>query len=144
VDKLRKFKNDMGGEKIEWNDVIKALLEKVVKPKKKVRKTRPAKKITRYVPIAARQEFPEKCQFPGCDKPAQVTHHPERFALNPNHNNLKRLCKAHHELVHNGLEPPEWNPKTHQLIEQKFAMARTDLLWKPQTAIEVHCHPAVL
>ena len=140
--KLRKFKQGMGGEKVEWNDVIKVLLEKAVetgsgkiskKTKKVVRveklktQSRPgteSSKLTRYIAVAMQQNFSEKCEYPGCNMPAQVTHHPERFALNPNHNNLKRLCKAHHELIHNGFEPPEWNPKTHPIIEQKFLASR--------------------
>ena len=123
--KLRKFKNDMGGDKIEWNDVIKALLEKVARCTRHTNQARHVKKkITRHVPVAIKQSLPEKCQFPSCNKPAEVTHHPHRFSLRANHNNLKPLCKAHHELVHNGEEPPEWRPKTIPFIEQKFAMAR--------------------
>lgn len=138
---LRKFKNDMGGEKIEWNDVIKVLLEKAAgkmaekdKVKKKVNvsvnvnenenENENGKKITRHVPASIKQTLPVQCQFPGCCKPAQLIHHPHRFALNPNHNNLKPLCKAHHELVHNGVEPLGWGSKTLPIIEQKFQMAR--------------------
>ena len=129
--KLRKFKQDMGGEKVEWNDVIKALLEKASEKNVKKSKTQPRpgtgplpSKLTRYITVATQQNFSEKCEYPACNMPAQVTHHPERFALDPNHNNLKRLCKAHHEFVHNGFEPKIWNPKTHSIIEQKYAMAR--------------------
>ena len=154
--KLRKFKQDMGGEKVEWNDVIKALLEKasggitekvvrksertedltkIEKSEVKSKQSKHSKlqqpslvtnpsKPTRYIAVAIQQNFSEKCEYPGCNMPAQVTHHPERFALSPNHNNLKRLCKAHHELVHNGFEPKTWNPKTHPIIEQKFIMSR--------------------
>jgi len=122
--KLRKFKNDMGGENVEWNDVIKALLAGVKVKKKKMREVKPATKITRHVPEKIKQELSEKCQFPGCNKPAEVVHHPHRFSLRANHDNLKPLCKAHHELVHNGDEPPEWLPQTTPFIEQKFAMAR--------------------
>lgn len=122
--KLRKFKNDLGNA-VEWNDVIKALLEKAEKPKKKVRKTKPPKKINRYVPISIRLKLPEKCEFPGCEKPAKVIHHPERFSILPNHNNLKPLCRGHHELVHNGFEPEGWMPKTHPSIEQKALKCRS-------------------
>lgn len=124
--KLRKFKNNMGGA-VEWNDVIKKLLEKAADlPKKvrKVRKVRPPGKITRYVSASIRRKLPKKCQYPGCNKPAEVVHHPERFSLRPNHNNLKPLCKVHHEFVHSGFEPKEWNPKTHLSIERKFLQAR--------------------
>lgn len=123
---LRKFKNKMGSA-VEWNDVIKKLLEKAVEKPKKVRKVckvKKPKKITRYVSTSIHRELPEKCQYPGCNKPAEVVHHPERFSLKPNHNNLKALCKGHHELVHSGFEPKEWNPKTSLSIEKKFLQAR--------------------
>ncbi|MBA4337198.1 hypothetical protein C0416_05530 [bacterium] len=123
--KLRKFKNNMGGV-VEWNDVIKKLLEvaeaQVARPKKvhKERKIEMPTKIARYVPVSVRHELPEKCQYPGCGRPAQVIHHPHRFALQANHENLKPLCKGHHELVHQGFEPSQWHPKTHPSIEKKF------------------------
>ena len=71
-----------------------------------------------------RQELSEKCEYPDCGKPVQIIHHPERFALNPNHNNLKSLCKGHHELVHSGFEPKEWEPKTHPSIEQNMILCQ--------------------
>lgn len=120
--KLRKFKNKMG-DAVEWNDVIKELLEKAEKPVGKVRKarkTKKTKKITRYICVETKNRLPEKCQYPGCNLPAQVIHHPERFSLQANHNNLKPLCKGHHELAHNGFEPEEWSARTHKPIEQKY------------------------
>jgi hypothetical protein len=88
---LRKFKNDMGGDKIEWNDVIKVLLERalvekeskkplkkiagkivgIVKLKKTQKKTRKkrVKTITRN--SFDRKKLSCKCIFPGCNKPAQ-------------------------------------------------------------------------
>jgi len=147
--KLRKFRNKMGGA-VEWNDVIKKLLNvaeyatnKVGPALKKVRKVRtvsvPANasivnattnapaKITRHVPASVRRELPEQCQYPGCRKPAEVIHHPHRFALRANHENLKPLCKGHHELVHSGyagLEPKSWLPKTAGTIERKIMRMR--------------------
>jgi hypothetical protein len=128
--KLRIIKQKMGDGKT-WNDVF----EKMIQGAEKVRKERAVKapvrarvKITRYVPATVRRELPEQCQYPGCNKPAEVIHHPHRFALQANHENLKPLCKSHHELVHSGysgLEPRQWQPKTHPLIEKKFASIRS-------------------
>ena len=64
--KLRKFKNNMGGV-IEWNDVIRKLLETAEKAVKvrKARKTKKPKKITRYICVETKNRLPEKCQYPG-------------------------------------------------------------------------------
>ncbi|MFA6992001.1 MAG: HNH endonuclease signature motif containing protein [Candidatus Gracilibacteria bacterium] len=56
------------------------------------------------------------CAFPGCTKPAETLHHTDRFAITRKHepDKIIPLCKAHHDLVHNGLienenaEPAEW------------------------------------
>lgn len=61
----------------------------------------------RYVPAALKRQITEKysggCAFPGCNNPATVLHHPKRFSLQKNHDNLKPLCEKHHELAHQGL-----------------------------------------
>jgi len=61
---------------------------------------------SRYIPSKIRkiinEEQGDKCSIPGCAKPAKVMHHELPFAITKNHdpNNLKKLCKAHHELRH--------------------------------------------
>jgi len=61
---------------------------------------------TRYIPAKIQkiidEEQGDKCSMPGCSKAAEVTHHELPFAMTRNHdpNNLKKLCKAHHELRH--------------------------------------------
>jgi hypothetical protein len=61
---------------------------------------------SRYIPAEIRKiinaEQGDKCSMPGCSKPAEVTHHELPFAMMKTHdpNNLKKLCKAHHELRH--------------------------------------------
>jgi len=44
----------------------------------------------------------DKCAVPTCPKRAEVIHHELPFALTKTHNpyNLKKLCKAHHEITH--------------------------------------------
>jgi hypothetical protein len=125
--KLRKFKNKLGT--VEWNDVMKELLKAVEKPPKKTRKTKSPKKVTRYVPVSKQRSLSDKCVYPGCNKPAEQIHHPQRYALSKNHDNLKPLCKAHHELVHNGHEPQIWNPHhLSPLIDKKFNKYRQEAL----------------
>lgn len=65
------------------------------------------KAITRYVPVAKRrkndQKYKGKCSYPGCNKPQDITHYQERFALSKNHEKVVPLCKTHHQIVHYGL-----------------------------------------
>jgi len=64
------------------------------------------KKFTRYISAKRRQNLSEYCEHPGCHRPADVIHHPDRFSECHNHNNLKSLCKQHHEFAHNGISEP--------------------------------------
>jgi hypothetical protein len=125
--KLRKFKNKLGT--VEWNDVMKELLKAVEEKPKKVRLVKPVKKVMRYVPASKQRSLSDHCVYPGCNKPAEQIHHPQRFSLSKNHENLKPLCKAHHELVHNGHEPQTWNPHPlSPLIDKKFNRYRQEAL----------------
>jgi len=62
----------------------------------------------RYVPAEVRkitkEEFGEKCSVAGCSKKSENLHHEKPFAIAQSHNpdNLKPLCKGHHELAHAG------------------------------------------
>lgn len=54
------------------------------------------------------------CVYPGCNKPAEEVHHPKRVSEGKNKENLRSLCRVHHEYMHNGLvknemaAPEEW------------------------------------
>ena len=63
-------------------------------------------KITRYISVQLKRKLSEQCGHPGCHRPAEIIHHPDRFSQNPNHENLKPLCKQHHEFAHNGISEP--------------------------------------
>ncbi|OGJ41811.1 hypothetical protein A3B60_00475 [Candidatus Peregrinibacteria bacterium RIFCSPLOWO2_01_FULL_39_12] len=62
---------------------------------------------TRYIKVRIKKPALSstngKCSYPGCEKPAENLHHPDRFARGQNHDNIKPLCKTHHEFMHNGL-----------------------------------------
>jgi hypothetical protein len=68
--------------------------------------TAPAKKSSRYIPAKIRkiinEEQGDKCSVPDCVKAAEVMHHELPFAIAKTHDphNLKKLCRAHHELRH--------------------------------------------
>lgn len=63
--------------------------------------------ITRYIQVLIRkmalQSTNDHCAYPGCNRPPETFHHPERFGEGKNHNSLIPLCKIHHEFMHNGL-----------------------------------------
>lgn len=76
--------------------------------------------ISRNIPAAVRQILQAKynnlCAFPKCNKPMDIYHHTQRFALTRSHNPdfIVPLCKAHEWVFHAGLvegeekRPPEW------------------------------------
>ncbi|MFH1533740.1 MAG: hypothetical protein ABID64_02310 [Nitrospirota bacterium] len=63
----------------------------------------PGEKVTRYISVHQKRNLSEHCSYQNCHRPAEVIHHPDRFSQNPNHENLKPLCKQHHEFAHNGV-----------------------------------------
>jgi len=62
-------------------------------------------KITHYIPVHKRRETlgDGRCSYPGCNKPAEVFHHTDRFSESKSHDSIVVLCKNHHEFMHNGL-----------------------------------------
>lgn len=46
------------------------------------------------------REQSKVCERPGCNRPAEVIHHKDRWAITKKHENLQPLCKTHHELEH--------------------------------------------
>jgi len=63
-------------------------------------------KISRYISVHQKRKLSDHCSHPGCHRPAEIIHHPDRFSQNHNHENLKPLCRAHHEFAHNGISEP--------------------------------------
>ncbi|MBI4235275.1 hypothetical protein HY604_03165, partial [Candidatus Peregrinibacteria bacterium] len=79
------------------------------KSQKKAEKT-----VSRTVSAARKREALSetggKCAYPNCNLPADVLHHPERFAISRSHKSLRPLCKSHHEFMHNELVANENGP----------------------------------
>lgn len=71
---------------------------------------------SRYIPARKKRQAigSGKCSYPGCNKPYEQLHHPDYFARTKKHENLRPLCKSHHEFMHNGLVEGE-NPKQWRL-----------------------------
>jgi len=69
-------------------------------------KETPVKPPSRYIPVKVKHiinaEQGDKCAMPNCTKRAELIHHELPFAMTKTHDprNLKKLCKAHHELAH--------------------------------------------
>lgn len=106
-----------------WNELMKEYLqlreEKLEKekpePKEKASRPIPAK-IEHYVHSTTNGT----CCFPGCCKKAEVLHHIDRFALSRSHDPTKivPLCKAHHDIVHQGLIANEDLPSRYWKIRK--------------------------
>ena len=71
-----------------------------------------------------------KCSYPGCEKPAEIIHHPERFAKSQNHNNIKPLCKIHHEFMHNGLVKNEQSSADGWQLELDGKLDEIDIMYR--------------
>lgn len=63
---------------------------------------------SRHIPTAIKnfliQKYKGRCGFPGCEKPFEVFHHVQRFALGKAHDPgaIVPLCKEHHDVAHGG------------------------------------------
>lgn len=120
--KLRVIKQKMRDE-ATWNDVFKKLT-KIPEPKPQ-NNPRPANPQSRRASTKKRREALEKtngkCSIPGCNKPAAEIHHKNPWAVWRNHKNLEPLCRAHHELRHQGSN----------IVDQKFRKYKMQVATQP-------------
>ncbi|MBU1152305.1 hypothetical protein KJ632_05815 [Patescibacteria group bacterium] len=90
------------GDRLSNKEALRKILQKMQEPQRKAKKQKEIPgKVSRYIPVDQRPS--DHCSHPGCHRPADVIHHPTRFSQNPNHSNLKPLCRLHHEFAHNGI-----------------------------------------
>jgi len=65
------------------------------------------KQPTRYIKTSIQKTVTRrsdsKCEYPGCNIPAEHFHHTRRFSETHAHEGLVHLCREHHEMAHNGL-----------------------------------------
>ena len=93
------------GKGTTWNEAFEKILADATPAPKREYKTKASKtKSSKSRNISAKQkrEMPDICEVPGCNKPAEVTHHTDRWALTKSHEKLVSLCRDHHELAHRG------------------------------------------
>lgn len=136
VEELEKLK---GRE--EWNTLMKEFLEmrrakleeekpevvKVVGKNEEGYHSRPAPAKTQKFVI---KRTNGQCSFPGCNKPHEIKHHTDRFALKRKHDpdTYYPLCREHERLAHLGLiENEECEPKFWRI--RAFA-DRSDTRWR--------------
>ena len=98
----------------QGHDVNKILLELLKQRKEKIeqekemiaQETQAQPTTSRYIPVRVKailkQEFGQKCSIPTCQKPAQIIHHSQRFALAHTHDPryMAPLCREHHQIAH--------------------------------------------
>ena len=94
---------------IDVNEFLRECLQRrkqeITEEKEKLAKeAQPTK--SRYIKADIRKiiqkEHGTKCSIPGCNKPAKILHHTNRFALSQIHdpNYLSPQCNEHHEISH--------------------------------------------
>ncbi|MEK7672290.1 MAG: hypothetical protein AAB373_00250 [Patescibacteria group bacterium] len=119
ADQLNKLKGSG-----DFNTLMKEFLEL---RKQKLESTKPeaVEATSRHLPVKIERHVLHKtngtCAFPGCNKPSEILHHTDRFAMYGVHDPEKivALCEAHERLAHLGLienenlEPRFWKIKKH-------------------------------
>ncbi len=105
------------GENGDWNDLMKQLLQ-MREEHLEEQKPEPVETDSRNIPAEIDRYVTSRtngqCVFPGCNKPAEIKHHTQRFALEKVHDSdrLYGLCKAHERIAHLGLiENEDLSPK---------------------------------
>ncbi|MEK7524544.1 MAG: hypothetical protein AAB588_05965 [Patescibacteria group bacterium] len=101
--------NELHSKGIDVNELLRKMLERrkeeIAQAKEQIGETiEPTK--SRYIPVQIKkilnEEYGEKCSITTCIKPAEETHHSQRFSLSQNHDPrfLAPLCHDHHIIAH--------------------------------------------
>ncbi|MBU0768563.1 MAG: hypothetical protein KJ687_05695 [Proteobacteria bacterium] len=95
---------------------------------------------SRYIPASIKKSALQKsnfrCAYPGCNKPAEVFHHTNRYADSRNHESVICLCRDHHEFAHNGIIKNEKsNPQCWELNLTRQSTLFADKLYKKHRKI---------
>ena len=141
--RLKKYQQKLEKElkvPVTLNQTLGMLLDKVEDPIKEPQKreshTRKPSAYDRF-----RNDNGGKCAFPNCNKPHEIFHHPNRYALDPSHENITPLCEEHHHLAHGGLianeheSPDKWKLRSEMKpneIDKKY-LKYVQMATSPQT-----------
>lgn len=100
-----------------WDEVVELATDELLnEPKVRTYKQRVVK--SRNIPAQKRREQSKVCEIPGCNMPAEVIHHQDRWAITKKHENLKALCRGHHELAHR--KQSNFKTLAKQFVDQKM------------------------
>lgn len=115
-----KIKKELGTSSNK--ETLRQILKRQQKPQVVTKNTaekrdNPSKPCSRTISAHQKRELGDQCAYPGCNKPAEIYHHRERFSENQSHESVVPLCKHHHEYAHNGMieneqdDPSKWRLK---------------------------------
>ena len=125
-----KLKKKLGGG-ISNKKALKKMLEQLQEEPKKTRKSKGTKEGSRPISASRKREAGDQCAFPGCNKPAEIFHHRERFSENQSHDSVVALCREHHEYAHNGLIANEYDdPSAWKMNLSEAPTEQSDLLYR--------------
>ncbi len=96
----QKFEKEKG-EALGWDEVIRMVADKLLS-EAPIREYKQRLNKSRNASAKQKREMPKICEVPGCNKPAEEIHHTKPWAIFKKHDDLKALCKGHHELEHQG------------------------------------------
>ncbi len=117
-------------------EVLNILLEKVEEPIKVPRESA-SKNDNRYLSTYKKYESGNggQCAYPGCNKPHEVFHHPDRYSISENHDRIVPLCKEHHQMAHAGLINEEESDPTLWSLRTESKMNIADLKYQKHLQI---------
>lgn len=129
---MRVFKKRLEKEfkkPLNWDEALTLMLQKLAKPERKrlnkkaglAKQQPPSRPISAVISNELEENYNGVCAFNGCNRPSEIFHHTERWALKPEHNleTIVPLCKGHERIAHSGLiENENQHPKNwHLLLE---------------------------
>ena len=103
--KLANVKSVTGGK------IVRSASPRKLANVKSERSVKSSRYINAYQKRAILSKTGGKCDYTGCNKPAEQFHHIDRWYKSKNHKNVIPLCRDHHEFPHNGLiknEHDDW------------------------------------
>ncbi|OGJ48247.1 hypothetical protein A2344_01620 [Candidatus Peregrinibacteria bacterium RIFOXYB12_FULL_41_12] len=125
------------GEPMSLGKVLKTLLKQVDQPIKEPQKreshTRKPSAYDRF-----RHDNGGKCAFPNCNNPHEIFHRPNRYALDPSHENITPLCQEHHALAHAGLIVNEQSPPSEWHLRNQMQLNSIDRKYQEHVIYRKH------
>ena len=119
-------------EKLQNRDDFEDLVEKFLDQIEE--KPEPVETESRHIPNKIQKYICDRsgnvCEYPGCNRRADLFHHIDRFATHHCHDpdKIRHFCKGHHDLAHRGLIENEDKPPEFWEIREKPEPTEVDRL----------------